>query len=66
VAPFARGGESKNREAPVLNMASIGKCCLKKSPGKIRILGPFGFRMPDTGSNTVFMTTAKFKMHYTI
>jgi hypothetical protein len=37
--PFAHGGESKNHEAPVLNMTSEGKCHCKKSLGRIRILG---------------------------
>jgi hypothetical protein len=34
VAPLAHGGESKNCEAPVLNITSVGKCCHKKSPEK--------------------------------
>jgi hypothetical protein len=43
VAPYAHGGESKNRKAPVLNMTIVGKCRRKKLPAKIRILGPSGF-----------------------
>jgi hypothetical protein len=34
VVPLTHGGEAKNHKVPVLNMTSVGKCCLKKSLGK--------------------------------
>jgi hypothetical protein len=34
MAPLAHGGELLSREAPVLNMTSVEKCCHKKSLGK--------------------------------
>jgi hypothetical protein len=40
VVPLAHGGELKNREVPVLNMTSIGKCHHKKSLEKMWTLGP--------------------------
>jgi hypothetical protein len=43
MAPLAHGGESKNHEAPVLNMTSVGKRHCKNSPRKMRILGPSRF-----------------------
>jgi hypothetical protein len=43
VAPLAHGSESKKCEAPVLNVTSVGKCPLKITGKKIRILGPSRF-----------------------
>jgi hypothetical protein len=48
VVPLTHGGELKNREAPVLNKTSVGKCHRKKS----QKFPDFG--MLDTGYHTVY------------
>jgi hypothetical protein len=55
VVPLVHDGKSKNREAPVLNITSTGKCSCKKITRKecgFLVLPDFG--MPGTGSDTVY------------
>jgi hypothetical protein len=48
VAPVAHNSESKNHEAPILNMTRKGKCHYKKSWGKNKDFSP-GFLVARYG-----------------